>query len=383
METIDLSPLKQLTNLFSLEISYNALKEIDLSGLENCTSLGRLKIDYNGGLKEIDLQPLRNCINLTHLSIAHSNIHKLDLEPIRNCKKLRTLELLKNSLKELILFIFPNIYYLSLGWNRLQNIDLTPLGKCPQLQFLDLRNNLLFHIDLTPLKFCPELRAIWLEKTKLSSIEISPLFHYYSIEEFCIDDDVRLIADPDFQTKIFPKGFLKYKNCINWIKHPSEIEPHHEVQPLKGVVVFMSGRLHGHEEERDAIAKLLEEWGAIVNRFEMVATSQNPNDQCRNWAQSCDLYLGIFGGSYGEVTENGLSPTEIEFNEARIGGKDIIILIKHESIKDEQARFIKKIRDWNDGVIAPYYQSQDDLIFKITKSLENLFTERFMKRRFP
>ena len=69
--------------------------------------------------------------------------------------------------------------------------------------------------------------------------------------------------------------------------------------------------------------------------FERVpALSSSPEKVFINEVQNCDIYLGLFGESYGYEDSEGISPTEKEFDEATLHNKVRLIYIKQAKIRN-------------------------------------------------
>ncbi len=97
-------------------------------------------------------------------------------------------------------------------------------------------------------------------------------------------------------------------------------------------------------------------------------------------AQSCHIYLGIFGGRYGFIDpELNISVTEMEYNEARKDDpKKILIYIKRKQKYDsKQKKFLKRIQDFNKGYFRhEYFSTTKDLNKQIRKDLVNWIAGR-------
>ena len=117
----DLSPLANLTNLTTLEISSTRGSLSDLSPLANLTNLTELRLFING---ISDLSSLANLTNLTELILFRNDIEAL------------------NPLKKLV-----NLEILSLSTNNIS--DVTPLADLANLKRLELHGNSI--LDTSPL----------------------------------------------------------------------------------------------------------------------------------------------------------------------------------------------------------------------------------------
>ncbi|MCL2628969.1 MAG: DUF4062 domain-containing protein, partial [Oscillospiraceae bacterium] len=63
--------------------------------------------------------------------------------------------------------------------------------------------------------------------------------------------------------------------------------------------------------------------------FEKVpALNSSPKKVFINEVKNCDIYIGLFGKSYGYEDSEGISPTEREFDEATLHNKVRLVYIK-------------------------------------------------------
>ena len=63
--------------------------------------------------------------------------------------------------------------------------------------------------------------------------------------------------------------------------------------------------------------------------FEDVSASdRRPDELYLDEVERCDLYVGLFGSHYGTEDEEGLSPTEREFDRATTLGAHRLIFVK-------------------------------------------------------
>lgn len=155
------------------------------------------------------------------------------------------------------------------------------------------------------------------------------------------------------------------------------------LRSLRGRNVFISGRMNGLQEERDRVDAFLTRYGATVYRFEKIATDNAPNEMCKEWARTCDLYIGIYGDSYGDPIEDERSPTELEYDEAISNHRHLMIYIKRGQRDERQIEFINKVRDWRLGVNAPSFTDANELIELLNNSLEIFYSQLLIQSRTP
>ncbi|MDY0297982.1 MAG: DUF4062 domain-containing protein [Acidobacteriota bacterium] len=68
------------------------------------------------------------------------------------------------------------------------------------------------------------------------------------------------------------------------------------------------------------------------------ANQRNPQRNYRKKVKECDIYLGLFGKTYGTMDGEGLSATQREFDYATELGKDRIVFIRALPPRARQAR---------------------------------------------
>ena len=109
-------------------------------------------------------------------------------------------------------------------------------------------------------------------------------------------------------------------------------------------------------------------------RFEDRASSQPANEACIDWATGCDIYVGIFGESYGDPVEGDKSATELEFEASTEKGVHRLIFIKLGKPEPRQQQFIDRLKGWDDptGVIYTYFSDLNELHQKVEKSINEL-----------
>ena len=163
LQEVDLTGCPEL---YTINLSDNALKELDLSG---CTSLGDVYVD-NNALQTISLGEKPN---LKYLSLYGNSLHELDLE---GCPSLKYLSVSNNALQTISLGEKPNLTSLGLSDNSLQELD---LDGCPALERLYVDNNALQTISLGEK---PNLTSLGLENNSLQELNLDccPSLEYLS-----------------------------------------------------------------------------------------------------------------------------------------------------------------------------------------------------------
>lgn len=153
LQEVDLTGCPEL---YTINLSDNALKELDLSG---CTSLGDVYVD-NNALQTISLGEKPN---LKYLSLYGNSLHELDLE---GCPSLKYLSVSNNAFPAICLGEKPNLTSLGLSDNSLQELD---LEGCPSLEYLSAYNNALQIINMGN---CTQLESVNVRKNELKHLDV-------------------------------------------------------------------------------------------------------------------------------------------------------------------------------------------------------------------
>ena len=91
--------------------------------------------------------------------------------------------------------------------------------------------------------------------------------------------------------------------------------------------IFISSVQSEFADERGALRDYLRGDPLLRRFFEVFlfedapASDRRPDELYLNEVETCDLYVGLFGDDYGTEDEEGVSPTEREFDYATVLGK--------------------------------------------------------------
>jgi len=218
-----ISPLKDLTNLATLDLERNKL--IDISPLKDMTKLTILILSGN---KLIDISPLEELTNLTKLDLENNKL--IDISPLKDLANLTDLKLSRNQLTDITqLKDLANLTYLGLGNNKL--IDISPLKDLTNLTELHLYINKL--IDVSPLKDLTKLTILNLSNNQLC--DISPLDKLVKLEGIYVENNK--ILNLNFITKLIDLRDIRLEN--------------NQISDLKGLAIWsaFSNLIHNNKEQ--------------------------------------------------------------------------------------------------------------------------------------
>ena len=98
--------------------------------------------------------------------------------------------------------------------------------------------------------------------------------------------------------------------------------------------IFISSVQKEFSHEREALRDYLRE-DPLMRRFfdvflfeDTPASDRRPDELYLDEVERCDVYVGLFGSDYGTKDEEGVSPTEREFDRATTLGTHRLIFVK-------------------------------------------------------
>jgi hypothetical protein len=107
---------------------------------------------------------------------------------------------------------------------------------------------------------------------------------------------------------------------------------------MNPIRIFISSVQSEFIEERIALFDYLKNDALFAQFFEpflfekLPAVDRTTNEMYLDEVANCDIYLGLFGQQYGREDEEGISPTEREFDQAGLYHKTrLIFLTNHEN----------------------------------------------------
>lgn len=100
------------------------------------------------------------------------------------------------------------------------------------------------------------------------------------------------------------------------------------------------------------------------------ANQQNPLSNYRDKVEECNIYLGLFGKTYGTPDGHGISATEHEFDYATELRKDRVAFIKQLTPLSKRAdKMTKLVVRVKESVTYDTFSSLDELKWKVMQSL--------------
>ena len=94
---------------------------------------------------------------------------------------------------------------------------------------------------------------------------------------------------------------------------------------------------------------------------EVPATDRRPDELYLDEVERCNVYLGLFGEAYGSEDEEGISPTEREFDRATALGKHRLIFLKAEGKGERHPKMQALIGKAESGLIRRRFDGPEEL----------------------
>lgn len=142
--------------------------------------------------------------------------------------------------------------------------------------------------------------------------------------------------------------------------------------------VFISSVQSEFKEERAAVRayilgdRLLSAHFDVFTFEEAPAQDRSPNRVYIDEVDRCSVYIGLFGAQYGFQDEQGVSPTEREFDRAVAKRKDRLIFIKEGTRQGRSPKMAALVAKAEAQVVRRTFTGVQDLTGQIYSSLVNI-----------
>jgi predicted ATPase len=153
--------------------------------------------------------------------------------------------------------------------------------------------------------------------------------------------------------------------------------------PDQRIRVFVSSTLRELGDEREAVRSAIERLRLAPVMFELGARPHPPRDLYRSYLAQSDIFIGIYGASYGWVApDEQVSGLEDEYNLAP-AEMPKLIYVKDTDTRDERlTQLIARIQA-DDTAAYLHFRSAQDLEDQVAGDLAMLLAERFDQSRRP
>ncbi|KAM0680850.1 hypothetical protein GINT2_001124 [Glugoides intestinalis] len=190
-----------LTNLESLRIEYNNIKELQPNIFNNLQKLDFLGF-YNNKTTELPSCVFDGLVNLKSLWLENNNIKELQPNIFNNLQKLESLGLADNKLTELPSCVFDglvNLKSLSLRRNNIKELQPDLFNNLQKLELLDLSKNKLTELPSCVFDGHVNLIKLWLENNNIKELQPNIFKNLKRLEYLNLSKN---------KLTVFPEGFL-------------------------------------------------------------------------------------------------------------------------------------------------------------------------------
>jgi predicted HTH transcriptional regulator len=153
--------------------------------------------------------------------------------------------------------------------------------------------------------------------------------------------------------------------------------------------IFLSSVQKELQEERRAIRDFVR-GDPLLRRFfdvflfeDLPATDRRADDVYLKEVEHSKVYVGLFGKEYGNEDQEGISPTEREFDHATVKGKTRLIFVKGTDDKSRHPKMLKLIRKAGSQLIRRHFNDIPDLTGALYASLVEYLDHSGKLRKLP
>jgi predicted HTH transcriptional regulator len=158
------------------------------------------------------------------------------------------------------------------------------------------------------------------------------------------------------------------------------------MNPIK---IFISSVQSEFASERESLRNYIRQ-DALLGRFfqpfifeELPAINKTVQQAYLEEVSLCDIYVGLFGSLYGYEDEEGISPTEREYDVATEKKKHRLIFIKDTDKKDIHPKEVALIAKAERSVVRKSFRSFEELRSAIYAALVRYLEEKEYLRMLP
>ena len=137
---------------------------------------------------------------------------------------------------------------------------------------------------------------------------------------------------------------------------------------MASIRIFISNVQREFAQEREALRDYLR-GDPLMRRFfdvflfeDVLALDRRPDALYLDEVEQSDLYVGLFGNDYGSEDEEGISPTEREFDQATVSGVHRLSFVKGTNDTVRHSKMQALIRKAQVGLIRKRFNTSEELI---------------------
>ena len=158
---------------------------------------------------------------------------------------------------------------------------------------------------------------------------------------------------------------------------------------MTSIRIFISSVQREFAQEREALRDYLR-GDPLMRRFfdvflfeDVPALDRRPDALYLDEVEQSDLYVGLFGNDYGSEDEEGISPTEREFDQATVSGVHRLIFVKGTNDTVRHPKMQALIRKAQAGLIRKRFNTSEELITGLYAALVEYLDNKDLVRSVP
>ena len=155
---------------------------------------------------------------------------------------------------------------------------------------------------------------------------------------------------------------------------------------MNHIRIFISSVQREFAQEREALRDYLR-GDPLMRRFfdvflfeDVPASDLRPDSLYLDEVELSDIYVGLFGDDYGSEDAEGISPTELEFDQATASGVHRLIFVKGTNDDNRHPKMQALIQKAQAGLIRKRFTTSEELVTALYPALvEYLDSEDFIR----
>ena len=158
---------------------------------------------------------------------------------------------------------------------------------------------------------------------------------------------------------------------------------------MNTIRIFISSVQREFAQERKALRDYLRD-DPLMRRFfdvflfeDVPASDRRPDALYLDEVEQSDLYVGLFGNDYGTEDEDGISPTEREFDQATASGIHRLIFVKGTDDSIRKPKMQTLIRKAQTGLIRKRFNTSEELVTALYAALVEYLDSKDLIRSEP
>ncbi len=158
---------------------------------------------------------------------------------------------------------------------------------------------------------------------------------------------------------------------------------------MASIRIFISSVQREFAQEREALRDYLRD-DPLMRRFfdvflfeDVPASDRRPDALYLDEVKQSDLYVGVFGNDYGTEDEDGISPTEREFDQATASGIHRLIFVKGTDNSIRKPKMLALIQKAQFGLIRKRFNTSEELVTALYAALVEYLDSKDLIRSEP